>query len=152
MFGAAYADGGIIGPPAWKADTTRLYVPGRHASAVAALFSEGVLSAVAIPQTEGNEVAASALKMAYAAYSKGHSALLLAANALAHNSGVLQTLHDEWDLSMPGMVKRSEATAQAISPKAWRFVGEMEQISATSTTKPCQETLCWRSAVVCAVE
>ena len=64
-------------------------------------------------------------------YSKGHSALLLAANALAYNSGVLQTLHDEWNLSMPGMVKRSEATAQAISPKAWRFVGEMEQISAT---------------------
>lgn len=131
LFGAAYVDGGIIGPPAWKAGTTRLYLSGHHASAVAALFSEGVLSAVAIPQTEGNEVAASALKMAYAAYSKGHSALLLAANALAHNSGVLQTLHDEWDLSMPGMVKRSEATAQAISPKAWRFAGEMEQISAT---------------------
>ena len=131
LFGAAYADGGIIGPPAWKEDTTRLYVSGRHASAVATLFSEGVLNAVAMAHTEGSEVAASALKMAYAAYSKGHSALLLAANALAYNSGVLQTLHDEWNLSMPGMVKRSEATAQAISPKAWRFVGEMEQISAT---------------------
>ena len=56
---------------------------------------------------------------------------IVASNALAYNSGVLQTLHDEWNLSMPGMVKRSEATAQAISPKAWRFVGEMEQISAT---------------------
>jgi hypothetical protein len=40
-------------------------------------------------------------------------------------------LQQEWELSMPGMVKRSDATAQAISPKAWRFVGEMEQISAT---------------------
>ena len=34
-------------------------------------------------------------------------------------------------LSLPGLGQRSEITAQAISAKAWRFVGEMQEISAT---------------------
>jgi 3-hydroxyisobutyrate dehydrogenase-like beta-hydroxyacid dehydrogenase len=131
LFGAAYVDGGIIGPPAWRPGSTRLYLSGGHATTVASWFKQGALAVIAMPDAGRSVAAASALKMAYAAYSKGHSALLLAANALAQNSGVLPTLQQEWELSMPGMVKRSDATAQAISPKAWRFVGEMEQISAT---------------------
>ena len=131
LFGSAYVDGGIIGPPAWRPDTTRLYLSGVNAATIAGWFCQGPLRVVAMTEAANVEVAASALKMAYAAYSKGHSVLLLAANALAQNAGVLQALHDEWELSMPGVVKRSVATAGAISPKAWRFVGEMEQISAT---------------------
>ncbi|GIS19814.1 MAG: hypothetical protein CM15mP120_17300 [Pseudomonadota bacterium] len=83
-------------------------------------------------------MAASALKMAYAAYSKGHSALLLAANALAYNSGVLQTLHDEWNLSMPGMVKRSEATARQYHRKPGALLARWSRSVRPSTTKPCQ--------------
>ena len=131
LMGAAYVDGGIIGPPAWQPGTTRMYLSGNNANVVAALFTDAVLDAIAIPQAEVDEAAASALKMAYAAYTKGHSALLLAANALAHNSGVLDVLRSEWELSLPGLGQRSEITAQAISAKAWRFVGEMQEISAT---------------------
>ena len=133
LMGAAYVDGGIIGPPAWQSGTTRMYLSGEHAATVAAWFEGAVLEVIAIPQEQGDEVAASALKMAYAAYSKGHAALLLAANALAHSSGVLEVLRSEWALSLPDMSRRSERTAQAISPKAWRFSGEMEQISAAFT-------------------
>ena len=131
LMGVAYVDGGIIGPPAWKSGTTRIYLSGNNANVVAGLFTGAALEGIAIPQAQGNEAAASALKMAYAAYTKGHSALLLATNAVAHNSGVLDVLRSEWEQSLPGLSQRSEITANAISPKAWRFVGEMQEISAT---------------------
>ena len=131
LMGAAYVDGGIIGPPAWRAGTTRLYLSGPHAATVAGWFQGGALETIALPHAADNGVAASALKMAYAAYTKGHSALLLAVNALAQSSGVLESLRTEWAQSLPGLSQRSEATAEAISAKAWRFAGEMEQISAT---------------------
>lgn len=131
LMGVAYVDGGIIGPPAWQSGTTRVYLSGNNANVVAGLFTGAALEGIAIPQAQGNEAAASALKMAYAAYTKGHSALLLATNAVAHNSGVLDVLRSEWEQSLPGLSQRSEITANAISPKAWRFVGEMREISAT---------------------
>lgn len=108
-----------------------MYLSGNNANVVAGLFTGAALEGIAIPQAQGNEAAASALKMAYAAYTKGHSALLLATNAVAHNSGVLDVLRSEWEQSLPGLSQRSEITANAISPKAWRFVGEMQEISAT---------------------
>ena len=131
LMGVAYVDGGIIGPPAWQSGTTRMYLSGNNANVVAGLFTGAALEGIAIPQAQGNEAAASALKMAYAAYTKGHSALLLATNAVAHNSGVLDVLRSEWEQSLPGLSQRSEITANAISPKAWRFVGEMQEISAS---------------------
>lgn len=131
LMGVAYVDGGIIGPPAWQSGTTRMYLSGNNANVVAGLFTGAALEGIAIPQAQGNDAAASALKMAYAAYTKGHSALLLATNAVAHNSGVLDVLRSEWEQSLPGLSQRSEITANAITPKAWRFVGEMQEISAT---------------------
>lgn len=127
----AYVDGGIIGPPAIKPGTTRLYLSGHHAPAVSAWFSAGALEAIALPMTDvpNGNVAASSLKMAYAAYSKGASALLLSVNALAEAGGVREALHQEWAISSPDLLKRSEYTAAMTSGKAWRFVGEMLEIS-----------------------
>ena len=48
-------------------------------------------------------MAASALKMCYAAYTKGTSALLLALRALAEANGVTEALHTEWNQSQPGV-------------------------------------------------
>lgn len=128
LFGRQYVDGGIIGPPARQAGTTRMYLCGPSAAQVAALFSQGHLQAVVM---NGDATAASALKMAYAAYTKGSSALLLAVNALAEAAGVTETLHQEWLISQPGLLKRSEQTAAATSRKAWRFSGEMLEIAET---------------------
>ena len=128
MFASRYVDGGIIGPPADQAGTTRLYLSGDQAQAVAAWFSAGDLDARVV----GTEPAqASALKMAYAAYTKGSSALLLAVNALAGRAGVEDQLWAEWELSQPGLLRRSEGAAGATARKAWRFVGEMEEIAST---------------------
>ena len=75
--------------------------------------------------------AASALKMAYAGWTKGSSALLLAVRAMARVNGVEASLLDEWDISISGQSARSDNAARANAFKAWRFVGEMEEISAT---------------------
>lgn len=123
-----YVDGGIIGPPAFKPGTTRLYLAGLQAETVKDLFDQGNLEAVVIGNTPGT---ASALKMCYAAWTKGSSALLLAIRALAEIEGVTESLLREWELSQPGLKARSESTAAGSAPKAWRFVGEMEEIAAT---------------------
>ncbi len=80
-----------------------------------------------------NPAAASALKMAYAAWTKGSAALLLAARALARAEGVEDGLLGEWDLSQPGLERRSRAAARSAAGKGWRWVGEMEEISASMT-------------------
>jgi len=128
VVGPGYVDGGIIGPPALTPGTTRLYVSGPGAGEVAQWFGGAMLQAIAI---SAQTTAASSLKMAYAAFTKGSSALLLAVNALAEHAGVRDTLVAEWMISQPGLDKRSANTALGTSPKAWRFVGEMEEISRT---------------------
>ena len=124
----SYVDGGIIGPPARSSGSTRLYLSGEQAHAVAEWFEGSLLDAVAIP---GDVCAASALKMAYAAYTKGSAALLLAVNALAQAYGVGQQLNQEWHLSQAALPGRSAGAAAGTAPKAWRFEGEMREIADT---------------------
>jgi 3-hydroxyisobutyrate dehydrogenase-like beta-hydroxyacid dehydrogenase len=126
--GATFVDGGIIGPPPVKPGTTRLYLSGAEASRVAGLFAKGPLEAIAI---DGGPGAASALKMAYAAYTKGTSALLMGIRALAAQAGVDRPLQDEWARSQPGVGSRSESAARDSARKAWRFTGEMAEIAAS---------------------
>ncbi|MFU8814434.1 MAG: DUF1932 domain-containing protein, partial [Pseudomonadales bacterium] len=128
LFGDRFVDGGIIGPPAAHPGSTRLYLSGADAMAVADWFGAGPLQAIALAGPPG---AASALKMCYAAFTKGSAALLLAVRALAQAEGVTPALLEEWALSQPGLAERSEATAQGTAGKAWRFVGEMKEIAST---------------------
>jgi 3-hydroxyisobutyrate dehydrogenase-like beta-hydroxyacid dehydrogenase len=106
--GATYIDGGIIGPPPEVAGHTRLYLSGPHADRVRPLFSRSRIDARI---AEGPLYAASSVKMAYAAWTKGSSALLLAARALARASGVERTLLTEWQLSQPNLIAQSERSA-----------------------------------------
>lgn len=128
--GADFVDGGIIGPPAWKAGTTRLYLSGKRASVVAQLFNGSLMDTVILGDSTD---AASALKMSYAAWTKGSAALLLRVYALAEHHGLGTALVDEWNLSQPGLKTQLDNQALINAPKAWRFVGEMEQIAATLT-------------------
>jgi 3-hydroxyisobutyrate dehydrogenase-like beta-hydroxyacid dehydrogenase len=126
--GATFVDGGIIGPPARARGTTRLYLSGEQAGRIVRLFEQGPLEAIAV---EGGPGAASALKMAYAAYTKGTSALLVSIRALAIHAGVDQALLAEWARSQGELGARSERAAGETARKAWRFVGEMAEIAAT---------------------
>jgi 3-hydroxyisobutyrate dehydrogenase-like beta-hydroxyacid dehydrogenase len=126
--GARFVDGGIIGPPAVKTGTTRLYLSGDDAAAVAELFSGSNVEAIAIGTQPG---AASALKMCYAAYTKGSTALILAVRALAEAEQISDALVTEWKRSQPGLTERSENAARNNARKAWRFAGEMREIADT---------------------
>ncbi len=126
--GATFVDGGLIGPPPRAAGSTRLYLSGREAKRAVALFEGSALEAIAVNDVPG---AASALKMVYAAFTKGTSALLMGVRALAASEGVDDALLAEWHRSQPDLPKKSEAAARDNARKAWRFVGEMEEIAAT---------------------
>jgi 3-hydroxyisobutyrate dehydrogenase-like beta-hydroxyacid dehydrogenase len=126
--GASYVDGGIIGPPPESAGSTRLYLSGEHASPVAAIFDGTTLEARPIGLGPYD---ASAVKMAYAAWSKGSAALLLAARELAKAGGVEDVLLAEWELSQPALAERHRQAIRSAASKGWRWVAEMEEIAAT---------------------
>lgn len=126
--GASFVDGGIIGPPVKRAGTTRLYLSGSRAAEVATLFSASMLDARPIGEVPG---AASALKIAYAAWTKCTDALLLAIRALAAHEGIDAGLLQEWAISQPDLEARSIRAAAVAAPKAWRYIGEMREIAKT---------------------
>ena len=69
--------------------------------------------------------------MAYAAWTKGSQALIMNVRALAAAEGVDEALLAEWHRSQPDLPKRSENAARGTARKAWRWVGEMDEIAAT---------------------
>jgi 3-hydroxyisobutyrate dehydrogenase-like beta-hydroxyacid dehydrogenase len=128
--GASYVDGGIIGlPPGGTAGGTRLYLSGPRAADVRDLFTGTELDARVIDRGPGS-VAASAVKMAYAGWTKGTAALLLTVRALAQAEGVADILLGEWALSQPELAGRSAAAARSAEAKGWRWTGEMTEIAA----------------------
>ena len=125
--GVGFVDGGIIGGPAWEPGTT-LYLSGGQAAAVASLFSAGPLETVVI----GDEVGkASALKMCYAANTKGTTALLCAVLATAESLGVRGELQHQWAREGSHLAETAGPRVQRVTRKAWRFAGEMDEISST---------------------
>jgi len=125
--GATFVDGGIIGPPARTPGTTRLYLSGAKAATVATLFATGPLEAIVL---DSGPLAASAIKLAYAGWNKGQQALLMAIRAVAAADGVEEALLAEWRRSQPDLEARSERAVRGSAGKAWRWVGEMEEIAA----------------------
>jgi 3-hydroxyisobutyrate dehydrogenase-like beta-hydroxyacid dehydrogenase len=126
--GGRMIDGGIVGGPPERAGTTRLYVSGEHTATVLGAFEGSALEVVPV----GTDVGlASALKMCYAAWTKGTSALLLGIRAVATSEGVEDALLAEWERSQPTLPQRSNAAARAAHDKGWRWRGEMDEIAAT---------------------
>ena len=125
--GASYVDAGIIGPPPIPGASVRLYLCGSRAEEIAPLFEGCIMRAIAL---EGPVGAASALKVCYAAWNKGATALLAGIRALAEQEGVDAALLAEWKISLPDIPKRSEM-ATVSARKAWRWIAEMEEIAAS---------------------
>jgi 3-hydroxyisobutyrate dehydrogenase-like beta-hydroxyacid dehydrogenase len=118
-----YVDGGIVGGPP-REPGTRLYLSGPLAGEAAALFEGSVLEPRVVTD-------ASALKMAYSAWSKGSAALLLATRDVAESYGVGEALAAEWADSVPGLQERLARAERSASAKGWRWIGEMEEIADT---------------------
>ena len=126
--GVEFVDGGIIGGPAWKPKRTWLYLSGTAAHKVASYFSAGPLEISVIGMSPGK---ASALKMCYAAYTKGRTALLSAILAVAEAQGVREELANQWSRGGSDFAEQTNQRVRGVTAKAWRFVGEMEEIAAT---------------------
>ena len=126
--GATFVDGGIIGGPAWEAGKTRLYLSGKAAEEAAACFSGGALQAIVVGEPVGK---ASALKMCYAAYSKGTTALLCGVLAAAQELGVRGELEQEWQGDRASFAEEARERVRRVTARAWRFEGEMAEIADT---------------------
>ncbi len=126
--GVEFVDGGIIGGPAWKPRRTWLYLSGRSADKIAACFASGPLETEVI----GDEIGkASAVKMCFAAKTKGETALLCAIIAAAEQLGVRKELENQWSRYDSESVQNNLSRVSRASLKAWRFSGEMEEIAST---------------------
>ena len=126
--GIRFIDGGIIGGPAWNIQETWLYLSGKDSHVVANCFSGGPLAIKIIGDDIGK---ASALKMCYAAYSKGTTALLAAILATAESFGVRDDLYQQWGMDNPDFVNQVKERTTRVTAKAWRFEGEMREIALT---------------------
>jgi 3-hydroxyisobutyrate dehydrogenase-like beta-hydroxyacid dehydrogenase len=126
--GATFVDGGIIGPPAWEPGQTWLYLSGQQAEQVAVCFKAGPLQTRILG---ADSSAASALKMCFAAYTKGTTALLCAIMATAESLGVADALAAQWHEGDSDFAEQTTARVRGVTAKAWRFQGEMEEIAAT---------------------
>ncbi len=126
--GINFVDGGIIGGPAWKPNSTWLYLSGKESKQIATCFAAGPLETEVISDEAGK---ASALKMCYAAYSKGTTALLCATVAAAESLGVRDELMAQWKQDGEKFDEQATQRIRRVTAKAWRFAGEMEEIAAT---------------------
>ncbi len=120
VIGNRFVDAGIIGAPA----SPRFYAAGPHAHALAELPLD--------VRVLGDEVGqASALKMCYAALTKGLTALLTESMVTAQANGVYDGFREELADSQPQFLAAAERGLPGMVPKAYRWIAEMEEIAAT---------------------
>lgn len=121
--GGEVADVGIIGPPPRKPGT-KFYVSGPGATRFGELRSHGLDVRV----LDGDIGQASALKMCYGALTKGLQALATELLVAARLAGVEETLRAEQRETMAEVLGWLEGNMPIMPPKAYRWVGEMEEI------------------------
>jgi len=69
--------------------------------------------------------------MCYAAYTKGTTALLCAILGAAERFEVRKELERQWSRDGSDFAEQAAEKVRSAGAKAWRFVGEMEEIAAT---------------------
>jgi 3-hydroxyisobutyrate dehydrogenase-like beta-hydroxyacid dehydrogenase len=131
--GVAFADIGIIGGPPGADDAgPRLYVSGETAAMLAKLTEHGIdLRPIA-----GGIGAASALKMSYAGITKGLVAIAAASVLGATAAGAAAALRAELAESQPKLLASLQSGVPGMFDKAYRWVAEMQEISAFLSPMP----------------
>lgn len=126
--GARFVDAGIIGPPPrGHTGETRFYLSGPAAVEAAELLGVG-LDMRPVSERIGD---ASAVKMCYAALTKGSTAVMIQLLVAAERLGVLEPLAKEFAISQAGQLARMRQAVPESIPKAFRWVAEMEEIGRT---------------------
>ena len=127
--GLDFLDGGIIGEPprAPENQSPRLYVSGTRANELMALNQCGLDFRNLGPSCGS----ASGIKMAYAALTKGLTAIAINSMVTAKLHNVQNEFLDELKFSQKSLLGHLERGLPSMCPKAYRWVGEMEEISKT---------------------
>jgi len=125
--GARFADAGIIGSPPSGGASPRVYASGAGAGEFAELHNFGLDVRV----LEGEAGKASGLKMCYGALTKGLQALGTELLVAARAMGLEEPLQAEQQGTLAEVLKYLERSVPTMPPKAYRWVGEMEEIAAT---------------------
>jgi 3-hydroxyisobutyrate dehydrogenase-like beta-hydroxyacid dehydrogenase len=124
--GAGFVDASIIGPPP-RRPGTRFYASGPQLADFEQLGEFGLDI-----RPLGEEIGqASAIKMCYAALTKGSTALITELLTAAQALGVFEALQAEFQSSQSSNFERLTGGLTRMPTKARRFVGEMEEIAAT---------------------
>jgi 3-hydroxyisobutyrate dehydrogenase-like beta-hydroxyacid dehydrogenase len=120
-------DGSISGGPPSPGGDTLVYLSGQRAGLLADVAADGIRARVV-----GDRVGtASAVKMCTASVYKGTTAVWAQALQTAYALGVLDVVLDDLREEHVDEVARAGRRIAVSTSKAQRFVGEMEQISAT---------------------
>jgi 3-hydroxyisobutyrate dehydrogenase-like beta-hydroxyacid dehydrogenase len=128
MNGTRFVDACIIGPPPTLGSTaTRVYASGPHADELSALVPCG-LDVRVIGDAVGQ---ASGLKMCYASVTKGLTAIATQQQVAATALGLSESLIRELEISQPELLEWMKAMVPGMPPKAYRWIGEMEEIAVT---------------------
>lgn len=124
--GAEFTDAGIIGgPPRAGYSGPGIYASGPVAGHTRVLRDYGLDWRV----IDGPVGAASGLKMSYAGITKGTTAIAAAMLLGAARFGCGEALIAELTASQPEMLRRMKSSIPGMYDKAYRWVGEMEEIS-----------------------
>ncbi|MBO6561632.1 MAG: NAD(P)-dependent oxidoreductase [Nisaea sp.] len=125
--GIRFLDGGIIGGPPYPGrPSPRVYVNGPGAEAFEALGP-----ALDIHVVAGEVGAASALKMCFATLTKGVQALAIQSFVTAELEGVGPEFRAEMEGAQANLLKSLSNSLPGMPPKAYRWIGEMEEIAKT---------------------
>lgn len=125
--GCPFVDAGIVGgPPKAGYDGPVFYASGDAARRFATLGDYGLKVRV----LDGAVGAASAVKMSYGGITKGFTALAAAMMLAASREGTADTLHRELAESQPALLAWLTRQMPNMYSKAYRWVAEMEEISA----------------------
>jgi ureidoglycolate hydrolase/3-hydroxyisobutyrate dehydrogenase-like beta-hydroxyacid dehydrogenase len=126
--GAPFIDAGIVGPPPGKSDQpTRFYVCGPQADAFAVIDGGGI----SVRQMGPEIGRASAIKMCYAAVTKGSWTLYTAALVTAEVMGMTDLYLKELESSRPSVAAEMRRMVPRLPVDAGRWIGEMAEIAST---------------------
>jgi 3-hydroxyisobutyrate dehydrogenase-like beta-hydroxyacid dehydrogenase len=127
--GGDFVDGSIIGsPPGRGRKPVSLWLSGPRAEKVRALVAcDGIGTHQAGPQVGQ----ASAVKMCYAAITKGLTALATEAFTVAAHRGLEEHLQRSLELHQPQLLMLLDDLITSSPPKAQRWIAEMTEIAAT---------------------
>ncbi|MEC7157102.1 MAG: DUF1932 domain-containing protein, partial [Chloroflexota bacterium] len=122
-----YVDGAIMGGPPTEKYSPRIYLSGKLSEKLNFLNGKGIELMV----LKGSDFKASATKMVYASITKGSKALVAGALIAAKKNNVYDELMEELKYSEEYFSLVAKNQIPSIKHKAYRWVGEMNEISLT---------------------